>query len=181
MIVRHDNFLNPDDCAKLRLVYDEKAPNVSERDYSGFPVVRHHDFVITSAYEVLQKVTIGVITELEKNGIIGQYPETVLMTGLGIGGHHILHADNCKLDGDTWVPNHTPYRTYTCMQYLNSDFDGGEISWPTQNMTIKPTEGMLVAFPSDHLYAHEVHPVTRGKRYAVAIWMTNFSARQLQF
>lgn len=57
---------------------------------------------------------------------------------------------------------------YSLCTYLNDDYEGGELYFPNQDITIKPKAGSLVMFPSQMPYVHEVKPVTNGVRYMVA-------------
>ena len=84
--------------------------------------------------------------------------------------HHIPHADNEREENGHWVPNHTPNRKFTAIAYLNSDFTGGELIFPHRNLTIKPEPGLVVAFPCDHNFVHQVAKVLTGKRYSLPIW-----------
>jgi predicted 2-oxoglutarate/Fe(II)-dependent dioxygenase YbiX len=53
--------------------------------------------------------------------------------------------------------------------YISSDdLEGGELVFPTHDVSVKPLTGTLVAFPSNYLFPHLVTPVTRGKRIAIA-------------
>jgi hypothetical protein len=101
------------------------------------------------------------------------YPETVILAAMGAGGHHSRHADNCRQNeqGD-WVANHTPHRDVSAIYYLNEEFDGGEIVFERQQLTVKPRRGLLLAFPSDAEHVHEVFPVRGGVRYTMPIWLT---------
>ena len=54
--------------------------------------------------------------------------------------------------------------------YLNDDFVGGEISFPTHNLSIKPNKGDLVVFPGNLNYAHKIDPITSGDRYTMPFW-----------
>lgn len=49
--------------------------------------------------------------------------------------------------------------------YLNDNYDGGEINFPNQNVTIKPEAGSIVIFPSVEPYYHESLPVISGIKY----------------
>jgi Rps23 Pro-64 3,4-dihydroxylase Tpa1-like proline 4-hydroxylase len=86
------------------------------------------------------------------------------------GDYCVAHCDNCKDDAS---PGHTPARTHTCNLYLNecgTDYEGGELTFPERGLVIKPTSGMLVAFPSGRAFKHEVLPISSGVRYAVLSW-----------
>ena len=55
---------------------------------------------------------------------------------------------------------------------MNDDFEGGDLIFPDLHIHIKPKPGLLVTFPSTHLYRHGVTPISKGKRYAIITWMT---------
>ena len=106
------------------------------------------------------------------------FAETVLLARIGPGGLHHPHADNSRQDADgNWVPNHTPMRHYSTIAYISEEFEGGEIRFLDQDLSIRPRTGLLVAFPSDHRYVHEVVPVRSGVRYTLPIWYTRAEDR----
>jgi predicted 2-oxoglutarate/Fe(II)-dependent dioxygenase YbiX len=131
------------------------------------------------AYEILsivRKQAVGWVTEFyEETSQV--WNEFTLLSNLYGGHYHPLHADNEEKDANgKWIPNHTPYRNYTAMLYLNmcgKDFQGGRINFPKIRQDIAPQEGLLVGFPSDHNFLHETTPVTQGNRFAVSLWMTS--------
>jgi hypothetical protein len=104
------------------------------------------------------------------------YNEFTLVTEMRIGDAHPLHADNVKPSSDgRWVPNHTHWRDYTAMLYLNTnglDYEGGLLRFPSIGQEVAPRAGMLVGFPCGRQYQHEVSTVHRGCRYSVSMWMT---------
>lgn len=80
------------------------------------------------------------------------------------------HADAENSDGS---PHPFPYRNFAAMTYLNTDFEGGQIVFPTHDNfqpEIKP--GILVAFPGTLEYLHGVSKVTSGTRYTIAGFFT---------
>lgn len=54
---------------------------------------------------------------------------------------------------------------FSLVAYVNDDYEGGEISFPNHNITIKPKAGSLIMFPSQEPYIHEVKPIMSGTRY----------------
>lgn len=55
--------------------------------------------------------------------------------------------------------------------YLNDNYSGGEISFPDQGVTIKPTAGSIVIFPSTPPFYHESLPIKNGVKYmSPAFW-----------
>ena len=87
----------------------------------------------------------------------------------GPGGHFEMHAD-----AEMYDPRHgwrrTDDRDFSLLLYLSGDFTGGELEFPRFGITIRPREGLLVVFPSDHRYVHTAHPVTAGRRQVLVSW-----------
>jgi hypothetical protein len=54
--------------------------------------------------------------------------------------------------------------------YLNEDYSGGSIVFPTHNLHIKPKRFELIVFPGNLNYAHEVTEVISGTRFTVPFW-----------
>ena len=54
---------------------------------------------------------------------------------------------------------------FSLVAYLNDDYEGGEIHFPNQNVTLKPKAGSLIIFPSQEPFIHEVKTITSGTRY----------------
>jgi hypothetical protein len=81
--------------------------------------------------------------------------------------------------GSKYLPNHTPWREYTALLYLNDDFEGGEIQFEdgpcnklyTRKIPIKAN--MLVITPNGSDFYHEVFTIRRGTRYSLHIWYTS--------
>lgn len=106
------------------------------------------------------------------------YPEFSLCTVSYSGAQHVLHADNKRFDQATghWLPNHTPQRDHSAVLYFSGsgrDFAGGDIEFPQHQLSIPPSEGMLVHFPSSEDFLHQVTVITSGVRISMAIWFTH--------
>lgn len=101
--------------------------------------------------------------------------ETPQLLRYGIGGMYEPHVDGeslwMKEDG-TKVWRKSVERDLSAVIYLNDDFEGGEFIFPDLNIRVLPKPGLLLCFPSSHLYRHGVLPVTRGERLAIVTWMT---------
>ena len=73
------------------------------------------------------------------------------------GGHFVAHRDN--------TTKGTAHRRFAASVNLNSDFEGGEISFPEYGpKSFRPAPGGAVVFSCSLL--HAVSKVTRGRRYA---------------
>lgn len=55
--------------------------------------------------------------------------------------------------------------TISVVMYLNDDYQGGELYFREQNVTVKAKSGDIVIFPSKHPFFHESKPVTSGTKY----------------
>lgn len=57
--------------------------------------------------------------------------------------------------------------TTSLVGYLNDDYEGGELYFPLQDLTIKPKIGDLYIFPSTYVYPHKAMPVKDGLKYSL--------------
>ena len=103
-------------------------------------------------YEEDYKATYGVVTTTHEQYSVLRY---------GIGQNFVNHVDDYP-EG--------PRRVST-VYYMNDDYTGGEIEFPRFNIVYKPKANEMIAFPSNYVYNHSVHPVVEGLRYAVVGWM----------
>lgn len=87
--------------------------------------------------------------------------EAFFILRYGVGGEYKAHSD-----GDTGKLN----RRVTGLIYLNEEYEGGEISFPYADVTIKPKTGTLVLFPSNFLYPHASLPIVSGTKYTLVSW-----------
>ncbi len=57
---------------------------------------------------------------------------------------------------------------------LNKGYEGGALTFPRQHWDSgEVAPGTLIAFPSRVSHVHWVTPVTRGKRYAMTVWLAS--------
>lgn len=54
--------------------------------------------------------------------------------------------------------------------YLNDNYEGGEINFPNQNLTIKPEAGSLIVFPSSDPYLHHPQKIISGNKYMIPLF-----------
>jgi hypothetical protein len=86
------------------------------------------------------------------------------------GGHYAVHNDSEVWDARSESWRLAEDRQYSVLIYLNSEFVGGAIHFPEIDFTVHPRPGLLLAFPSDHRYAHTALPVESGTRYVIVSW-----------
>jgi len=76
------------------------------------------------------------------------------------GGYLSSHAD---VDADAG--------SVTTSYTINDDYEGGSITfWGDHN--VFPEGNSAHVYPSNHLFKHEVKPVTKGERYSVITWFS---------
>jgi hypothetical protein len=176
VIAQIANAVSDNDCRLLAALYDRQAPLAKVRDYTGHAVVYWEQLRdAPSAGYIVSRVVKECLRniEIQLRPPDPIYPETVILAALGAGGYFARHADNCRQNEQgEWVANHTPHRDVSAIYYLDDGFEGGEIVFHRQGLTVKPRRGLLLAFPSDADHEHEVLPVRSGRRYTMAIWCT---------
>jgi predicted 2-oxoglutarate/Fe(II)-dependent dioxygenase YbiX len=176
MIIQVPDAVGAEDCRRLMTMYHRHVHLATVKDQTGFPVVYWPQFRDSpDAAEIVPRLVEECLRNIgsQLRSAEPLYPETVILAVMGAGGHHGRHADNCRQNeqGD-WVANHTPHRDVSAIYYLNEEFDGGEIVFERQQLTVKPRRGLLMAFPSDADHVHEVLPVRSGVRFTMPIWLT---------
>ena len=166
-------------CEGLSKVYDVMREFGSQRDYNGNRVVHVGDMQNNGpARRVLCD-----LADLSR-GLVSKWygeehlVESVFLGRLGEGDRIEPHFDNTRLDGK--IPNHTSQRSHSSLFYLSEDFEGGEIVFPKQGLSVKPETGMYVSFPASPPYLHYVTPVRRGARYSTTVWFTQQEGSRLK-
>lgn len=86
------------------------------------------------------------------------------------GGKCTLHADAENWDEEEYQWIRGIDRDYSSIIYFNSGYSGGCLAFPDLNIRLTAGNGMIVTFPSDHRFAHEVEPMTEGVRYSCVMW-----------
>jgi len=79
-------------------------------------------------------------------------------------------------------------RFFTCLLYLNDGFEGGNTSFPSLGLSIKPVTGRLLIWSNamlgsssvDPRSVHVGEPVTSGVKYALTFWFRQ-SPQKAQF
>lgn len=63
-------------------------------------------------------------------------------------------------------------RVLSMIAFLNNDYEGGKLEFPTLGITYEPSAGDVVFFPSCYSFPHIVHPVNEGVRYSLVTWLS---------
>jgi hypothetical protein len=82
--------------------------------------------------------------------------------------------------GQHFKEHHDHGFSYNCtvslVGYVNDDYEGGELFFRLQNLSIKPQAGDLYIFPSNFMYPHQAMPVHSGTKYSI-VTMLDYSKK----
>ena len=150
MILIEESILNEDACnflIKTAIENEGKA-----EPFRDIKLLQLKDFD-----HIFTKKLINYLTNfLGKKGITA-YPERIEITIWEINSKQGMHFDEARASTNL-----------TSITYLNQDYLGGETIFDN-GVVIKPEIGKTVFFDGKK-YLHGVSPITKGKRYVLAIW-----------
>ncbi len=75
------------------------------------------------------------------------------------------YVPGCHIRTHTDTGVNSTSRLFTCVQYFNDQYNGGEIIFPRLGLSHRPKGGELVLFYSE--YPHAVGQITHGLRYCM--------------
>ena len=160
--------------AKSGVYNDEKAEKVDDyhrsSSYCMLPQQLYQDVadVVTAAVNEAISKQVGSLVLAESLSFL-KYDEVN-------GGKFLPHTDNAYFDGNGKFLYTSPHRVFTAISYMNEGYEGGLIILNSvlgddaKPLMIQPTTGLLLIFPSDVRFKHEVTPVTKGVRCNIVSW-----------
>jgi len=81
-------------------------------------------------------------------------------------------------EGQHFQEHHDHGYSYNCVvsvvTFPNDDYEGGELYFRLQNVTVKPKAGEMYVFPSNFMYPHRAMPVKSGVKYSM-VTMLDYS------
>jgi hypothetical protein len=176
-IVIYKNFLTNDQSEKLIKVLDKQAEN-EKITWSPISFYESYssilpkdgdqeilDFDLQS--DIFSKIKEGIIKGIAS--IHGLNEETIVEIGYHTqkwepGAYARIHSDNTDEHGNTGPFERSRYAAFL---YLNDNFEGGLLQFPTHELSIKPEVGMLAVFDGGFNNMHEVTMITKGVRYTL--------------
>jgi predicted 2-oxoglutarate/Fe(II)-dependent dioxygenase YbiX len=180
------NVFEPELCAHLVSLYEkhggEESGFMREVDGKTVPIAdsrhkRRADHTIedeelknTRQRRVIRRI-VPEIKKVHQFDVTRMERYIVACYDSGNGGHFRAHRDN--------TTKGTAHRRFAVSINLNSDFDGGEVSFPEYGtQSFKPPVGGAVIFSCSLL--HAVSPMTRGKRYAFLPFLYDDAAAKIR-
>lgn len=159
-IYLYRNFISYEESKKLTNVAD----SIPSDNWHADPLNRKRSgYTYEPLREVLNKIQSIVPEGLSVAG-------SLTFIKMEIGADLDVHSDECPhcLKKDKNESN----KYYECTKYgmviYFSEFEGGEIYYPEQDIIVSPKPGDLVIHGSAKICAHGVKPVTKGIRYSMA-------------
>lgn len=90
----------------------------------------------------------------------------------GIGISRQRSNDYDRLHYDTNIVNdnnNLKIRPFVFLVYLNGDFEGGQLVFPSQKRVIEPKEGKVIIFPCSYMFPHRVCSIAKGDRFSLRL------------
>lgn len=176
-IVLYENFLTKEESEKIVKVLNRQAENeklswMPISFYESYSSVTPQDgdaeieeFGLPS--DIFSKIKQGIIDGIAS--IHNLDPNQIVQIGYHTqkweqGAYARLHSDNTDEKGNTGPFERSRYAGFL---YLNDDFEGGLLNFPSHNLTVKPEIGLLAVFAGGFKNMHEVTMITKGTRYTL--------------
>ena len=173
----YENLLSPEECEAAIKVLDKQAENgklswMPISFYESYSSVTPKDgdselseFGLPNTFfsDVKSKIidAVAEVAQKDKSSIfqIGYHTQK-----WEPGAYARIHSDNTDEHGNTGPFARSRYAAFL---YLNDNFEGGLLKFPSQDLTIQPKVGMLAAFDGGFENMHEVTMITKGVRYTL--------------
>jgi len=192
-----DGFVPEQVCNELVAVH-QRFGSANQHSDNGFyvPNLKH---LYPALFWTVRAIIHTVVCLIQQHFAEAVGCDLALLCGITGAFRHTLHADNsyvfcprhgnnaeelrmlqCRCEDIEIRPNHTFWRRYSVLMYLDDDHEGGDIVFgegpnvfgAIYRKEIVVTRGLLVLSPSNELYHHRTTPVERGTRYSLNTWFT---------
>jgi hypothetical protein len=176
-IVVYENFIDDEIASKLIKVLDSHA---NSGKLTWTPISFYESYSSTLPQDddeiVLEEGLSPTIFSEIKTGIINAVASVHNLDASTINqiGYHTqkwepgayarVHSDNTDEQGNSGAFTRSRYAAFL---YLNEDFKGGLLRFPSQQIDIEPRTGMLAAFDGGFNNMHEVTLISDGVRYTL--------------
>lgn len=161
-----DEYKNSDEWKYTKVgsqgVEDKNYRNCESIDISYQDIIEKNQSVRKNIDELIHKKTIGVSQKYHRN-----FPFCSLTTDSGYnllryktGGFYKEHTDSGS-----------SFRTVAMSINLNDDYEGGNMVFFNEEVTISCGLGSVIIFPANFMYPHQIMEVTKGIRYSIVTWL----------
>ena len=176
-IVLYENFIDSETSAKLIKVLDKHAelgtiswmPISFYESYSSVLPQDNDEHVISEGLpsDIFTQIKHGIIDAVAS--VHDLDPKIISQIGYHTqkwepGAYARIHSDNTDEHGNSGAFTRSRYAAFL---YLNDNFEGGLLQFPSQGISIQPKVGMLAAFDGGFNNMHEVTLIKSGVRYTI--------------
>jgi prolyl 4-hydroxylase len=177
MIQEFKNVLSVDECNELIQISKDK---LSEATTLGTNIKDYRTAENTWLFEKteLNDRIKNIISE--KTELPIEHQEAIHIVKYNVGGEYKEHHDFFHPDTDYYNTHieRGGQRVYSCLFYLNDDFEGGDTSFPKIKYVITPELGKLVVWKNLNndlsINLNSLHaglPVIKGEKWICIIWV----------
>lgn len=154
-------------------------PDLNPKDYWAGRSL-HFDRINDSSVKQVMTDSVNKILNVIQDitGLINLYPDLLSITRWPSGYELLPHADGENPDQSYHPLN---WRLFGSVIYINQDYRGGELYYPSRNLLVQPKLGMLAAHPGTIDFLHGVRPVTQGVRYTITSFFTHDKNHALKY
>ena len=138
----------------------------------------YNDLIMPDGTNITSKIK-GIVEEW--TGLPKENQENIHIVHYGVGGEYKEHHDFFHANGSDYYQHikNAGQRIYTCLFYLNDDFQGGDTRFVKKNMNIKPATGKLLVWSNmkddgmflDYDSLHAGLPVISGEKWIALVWV----------
>jgi hypothetical protein len=122
--------------------------------------------------QLIGRVSLNLICEIYKTQDKIVYPEMISINEWPIGGYQDPHLDTYSSESQRLqVASDERQREWTCILYLNDNFQGGQTYVPNGEC-YEPIEGAGLLFQGIYI-EHGVHRVRRHPRHTISFWFSD--------
>ena len=174
MIQEFQNILSVDECNELIKI---------SKDRLGKALT----YGKNEEYRTAKSTSIDEKTELtnkiknivsEKTNLPIENQEEINVVKYNIGGEYKVHHDFFRPNTNHFELQNGGQRIYSCLFYINDDFDGGETDFPKVNYRVDPQIGKLVIWKNlnddlsvNYNSLHAGLPVISGEKWICIVWV----------
>lgn len=177
-IIQLENFVESETVSSVMLAVENENIWV---DYSGDIKKFATELTITAVsadlLEKLQFVINEVALQVESIFSVKVNRPKPNISKMPSGFKEQLHHDK-MFDSYQFESISIPDKDITAVIYWNDDFNGGKLSFKQHKVSVTPKPGLVVMFPSDKNFQHEVTEVQNGDRYATVLFFSVTSRNQ---
>tara|TARA_B100001142_G_C14224093_1_gene612749 strand:- start:346 stop:930 length:585 start_codon:yes stop_codon:yes gene_type:complete len=168
-----DDIISEQECEMYKSIIDEHANNKANYGVNENVICNYLSFTDTSD-EILSKIKIIFETIIKA---MNNHPN-VLARPLGIENGSLRKiTDKTRMHTDHIIPgkqdkfHKDSVRMYSIIIALNDDYEGGELHFPQQDVTVKLKRGQAILFPPYWTHPHGTNFLQNSTcRYTINTW-----------